>query len=106
MPCCLGNVQIFKNEGTIIFGNIRQYAPSTNTVSTESPEEAEEENQGEGSASVSRRRRETRHSRGRRASAAPPRSKKGPAATGSGPKGIYYKKGGRDLLYAPFINGR
>jgi hypothetical protein len=29
------NVKIIKNEGTIIFGNIKQYAPSTNEVTIE-----------------------------------------------------------------------
>lgn len=106
MPCCLGKVQIFKNEGTIIFGNIRQYAPSTNEVATETPEAAEEANQGENTASVSRRKGGSRKSRARRTGVKRSKNKKGPAATGSGPKGLYYKKGGRDLLYAPFINGR
>lgn len=105
MPCCLGNVQIFRNEGTIIFGNIRQYAPSSNTVGTETPSEAEEENEGESTASVSRRKRKLRKSRARHRGGPLAKGKKGPAATGSGPKSLYYKKGGRVLLYAPFING-
>ncbi|RIX49354.1 hypothetical protein D3P08_22635 [Paenibacillus nanensis] len=117
MPCCLGQVKIIRNEGTIIFGNIKQYAPISNEKSTSGSGSEQTDAEGEAGnpdAGVSSRGKKRRASRrGRLGSTTCSRSrgrawkaKKGPAATGSGPKVLYYKKGGRLSLYAPFIKAR
>jgi hypothetical protein len=113
MPCCLGRVQIIRNEGTIIFGNIKQYSPSMNETSTsgsgsEQTDVAGKTAEAEAAAGVSNRRKMRRQNRRLGSSCAKlgsrsAKAKKGPAATGSGPKVLYYKKGGRLSLYAPFI---
>ena len=54
---CCGKVVIEKNEGTIIFGNIKQFAPSMNEVTVEpaGSEETNEETSGNTEAGVSGR---------------------------------------------------
>lgn len=53
MFCCPGHVKIIKNEGTIIFGNITEYSPSSNSVTNEAS--SGERNEGNSEAGISRR---------------------------------------------------
>ncbi|MFD0588949.1 hypothetical protein ACFQZE_13180 [Paenibacillus sp. GCM10027627] len=93
MPSWCCGVRIERNEGTIIFGNIKQYSPVSNTVAgpIEEKKAAREEQLAESQGCRRFKRKKRR------------RIKKGTRGNGQRVKSLYFKKGGRVLLYAPFI---